>query len=256
MRYSGPKVYPPTLTSFFQTVNEGERFDTVFLDKRVTITDTAAKYGKSALRWSVRVDSLGNGMSPLLDTAARTLVVTGPSGELLYSRMTQLTLTVTDPAGLSASATGTFFMVEKNDPPRITVSGQGKLFNGAFDTLKLDTCGNDPERNTQLVWTISRGKYFYADFLKTTRCTGLILPKQTTGTKLPCVEVATGKVMIRPDTLALKAIPATQDLVIDTLLFSLKSIAAGDTVEVFKKVQFSWGRLKIYIPIDIPQFKL
>lgn len=61
--YDGPKVYPPSLTPFYQTATEGEKFDTVFLDQKVTITDPDADYGKEALRWSVRIDTVDSGMT-------------------------------------------------------------------------------------------------------------------------------------------------------------------------------------------------
>ncbi|MBN1575100.1 MAG: hypothetical protein JW913_01005 [Chitinispirillaceae bacterium] len=255
MHYSGPKVYPPKIIPFYQTVNEGGRFDTVYLDQKVTITDSAATYGKDALRWTVAVTAKDSGMTVEFDSSKRALSIAGPAGELFRDRSVVLNLTVTDPAGQSDVLHGAMFiMVEKNDPPRITVKGQGRFFDSPFDTLRLDTCGHDPEKNAQLSWTITRGAYFYPLFLKITRCTGIIIDK-TTPTPV-CFDYPTGKVLILPDTVAIKAVPSTQEAIFDTLLFSLKGVTAGDTAETMKRIPFSWGRMKVWIPIEIPEFYL
>jgi len=247
--YDGPKVYPPSLTPFYQTATEGEAFDTVFLDSKVTITDPDADYGKDSLLWSVKIDTVDSGMAVGFDSVARILTVTGPSGELFHDRMAVLSVTVTDPAGQSASLNGvTFIMVEKNDPPRITLKGQGKIFGNPFDTLKLDTCGHDPEGNASLFWVIERGRYFYPESTYVDRCAN------TKITDLPriCYKVFSGKVLILADADSIATLPVAAG-VVDTLKFRLKSIDAADTMETSRDVVFTWGRLKIIDPIEIPE---
>ena len=255
LRYSGPKVYPPKIATIFQTVSEGGRFDTIYLDRKVTITDPEATYGKDSLRWKMVVDTIDSGMAVHFDSSARTLYVSGPAGELFHDRLVGLSLTVTDPAGYSGALNGaTFVMVEKDDPPRITLKGQGEIFGVPFDTLRLDTCGYDPEKNAQLSWSIDRGTYFYDSSLFVIRCTGLKLDPID---KSPvCFTIPTGKVLILPDSAAVASFPISQNVLSDTLLFTLRSITAGDTVETMKKVAFTWGRIQIVIPIEIPEFHL
>jgi hypothetical protein len=251
-RYEGARVYLPEIAYIVQTVDEGGIFDTVHLDAKVTITDPDAAYGKDALQWSMVRESVDTGMTVEFDAEARTLYVAGPSGELFDDRVAVLSLTVTDPAGYSNTQHGvTFIMVEKNDPPHITLKGQGKIFGTVFDTLKLDTCGYDPEMNARLSWTIDRGAYFYPDFLSVTRCTGLVLGK--TASKLPlCFDIPTGKVLIKPDSTAVAKVPTSQMVIADTLRFHLKSVTGTDTVETSRKIPFTWGRLQIIVPIEIP----
>lgn len=162
--------------------------------------------------------------------------------------MAVLSVTVTDPAGHSASLNGvTFIMVEKNDPPRITLKGQGKIFGNPFDTLKLDTCGHDPEGNARLSWVIERGRYFYPESVYVDRCTNstIDLPRI-------CYKMFSGKVLILADADSMATLPVSAG-VVDTLRFRLKSIDATDTMETSRNVVFTWGRLKIITPIEIPE---
>lgn len=250
-QYNGEKVYPPKITTIFQTVNEGEQFDTVRLDTKVTITDPDATYPKDSLRWSVVIDSIDSGMVVQYDSLKRLLVVRGPSGEIFRNRIVVLTLTVTDSKGVTTVNHGvTFVMVEKNDPPKITLNGQGRLFKVPFDTLKLDTCGFDPENNAQLSWTIGRGKYFMPDSLYTMRCTGF------GGKPEICLRIFTGKVAIIADSIAFAAAPVSQTSFLDTLVFTLTSVTMQDTAIVQKKVHFSWSKLAIIMPIEFPLVQL
>ncbi len=257
LRYSGPKIYPPEIDMVYKRVNEGERFDTVYLDKIVKITNPEPFYGKESLKWSISVNSADSGMVIKFDSLSRTLVVEGPAGELFRDRIAVLSLTVTDPDGVSATLHGaTFLMVEKDDKPIITIKGQGKIWGTLFDTLKLDTCGYDPEMNAQLVWDIQRGKYFYDSLLYVFKCSDKG-GKEIGDPFLPiCFNVFTGKVLILPDTAALASVPPSQKVIADTLLFTLKSITAGDTVESKKNVVFTWGKAEIIPPIEIPQLIL
>lgn len=250
-RYNGEKVYPPQITTIFQTVNEGEQFDTVFLDTKVTITDPDATYPKDSLRWTVVIDSIDSGMVVQYDSLKRLVIVRGPSGELFRDKIVVLSLTVTDSKGVVTVNHGvTFVMVEKNDPPKITLNGQGRLFNLPFDTLKLDTCGFDPEKNAQLSWVVSRGKYFMPDSLYTVRCTGI-------GGKTDiCLRSFTGKVAIIADSSAFAVAPASQSSFIDTLVFTLTSVTVQDTAIVQKKVLFSWSKLFVIKPIELQPIQL
>ena len=254
LQYAGAKVYPPKITPFFQTVNERQQFDTVFLDTKVTITDTTAAYGKDSLRWSVAVDSADSGMEVHFDSLKRKLLVTAPTGELLRDRIIMLSVTVTDPSGISSTLHGnTFIIIEKNDGPVITLRGQSKLFNTPFDTLVIDSCGYDPEHNSRLYWNIERGDYFYPDSLYTVNCPGEKgIPS--------CFRMLNGKVRIAPDTVVINAVPATQSTIADTLRFTVQSVTGTDTATVTAKIPYVWNRIQI-IPIDtgliiIPPFQM
>ncbi len=253
IHYAGAKVYAPKITPFFQTINEREQFDTVFLDQKVTITDTAATYGKDSLHWSVATDTGDNDMVVHYDSLRRALIVTAPQGEIFHNRIAVLSATVTDPAGVSTTLHGiTFLMVEKNDGPIITCKGQKKIFNSAFDTLILDSCGYDPENNARLYWNIERGTYFYPDSLKTIVC-----PSQKGTGRDPldpiivvgCFLNFTGRVRIAPDTLLTKTIPSSQDTLVDTLRFTVKSVTGGDTAQTSMDIPYIWYRFN-FIPLD------
>jgi hypothetical protein len=252
IHYAGAKVYAPKITPFFQTINEREQFDTVFLDQKVTITDTAATYGKDSLHWSVAIDTADNDMVVHYDSLRRALMVEAPQGEIFHNRIAVLSATVTDPSGVSSMLHGiTFLMVEKNDGPVITCRGQKKIFNSVFDTLILDSCGYDPENNARLYWTIERGTYFYPDSLHTIVC-----PSQKGTGRDPldpiivgCFLNFTGKVRIAPDTTLTKAFPLTQDTLVDTLRFTVKSVTGGDTAQTSLDIPYIWYRLK-FIPLD------
>lgn len=241
--YSGPMIFQPDIAPIFQTVNEGSLFDTVYLDDKVTITDTAATYTKDSLRWSVETDTSDSGMHIHFDSLHRTLYVQAPEGEIHRDRIAVLSVTVVDPAGISKTQHGaTFLIIEKDDPPRITLKGQNKTFGTPFDTLKLDTCGFDPEGANRLIWTIKRGTYFYPDSIYTKKC--IEIGGHT------CFSLFSGRVAIVEDTTKTKNVISISD----TLTFTLKSVTAGDTATTSKKVPFVW-RASIIIPLDTIRIK-
>jgi len=178
------------------------------------------------------------------DSTERTLYIEGPADELFQDRIAALSLTVIDPNGGFDHLHGaTFIMVEKNDPPTITLTGQQKLFGTAFDTISLDTCGFDPERNTHLEWQIDKGNYFVPESLFTVTCPKGPSEKEPFAS---CFLQYTGKIRIVRDS----TLFTTQEVktIYDTLLFTLKSIAPGDTAEVSKRIPFTW--YQTFIPLD------
>ena len=242
LNYSGPRIFPAKIATIFHTVDEHESFDTIHLDDRVTITDTAATYGKESLRWSITVDSADSGMAYDFDSLNRTLVVSGPDEELFYNRILVLTLEVTDPNSVTSVLHGaTFIMIEKDDPPVITYNGQRKLTGTQFDTLRLDTLGHDPEKKGVLQWSITRGDYFYPESTYILNCPSIRGKDPIAG----CYLQFTGKIRILPDSAAIGG----NTVVNDTLLFTLKNIVAGDTSSVSAKVPFSWYSF-VVIPLD------
>ena len=240
--YSGPKVYPPVIASIIQTINEGEHFDTVYLDDFVTITNPDPAYTKDSLEWSIAIDNADSGMTVHFDSVDRTLFIQAPSGEIYRNRMVTLSVTVTDPLDVSRTRNGvTFMMVEQDDPPRITINGQIRKFGTPFDTLKLDTCGYDPEGKGVLSWTIEKGNYFYPDSVEVKHCLSI-------GINPICRWLFTGRVAIVPDTAKTNHV-VLGATISDTLLFTLKNTTAEVTTSKSMKVPFTWRGLQI-IPAE------
>jgi hypothetical protein len=147
--YHGVIRYPPQLKPIVAApIFEREKFDTLYLDSYVIITDTSARYSKDSLVWTVSVDSPDSIVKHLFDPVKRTLYVNVPDVEIGIDRYISLTIKVTDPRGESAVLPRVSFWVkEKNDPPVITIKDQVKPYGYAFDTLLLEKCGYDSDLN-------------------------------------------------------------------------------------------------------------
>lgn len=241
--YHGPVKYPPLLKPIVVApIFEREKFDTLYLDSFVVITDSSAHYSKDSLVWTISVDSQDSIVKHEFDPVKRTLYVNVPDVEIIVDRYIALTIKVSDPKGESAVLPRVSFWVkEKNDPPVITIKDQVKPFDGAFDTLILEKCGYDPDLNDRISWKIEPGTYFKPDSIYSTF--GTIKPmtlKSAAVIKNPTRNF-TGRVAIIPDTSKFKSsfLPIGTLSLVDSLKFS----ATDGELTTVRYVKFTWKRL-------------
>jgi hypothetical protein len=242
MEYHGVVQYPPQLKPVtIAPIFEHEKFDTLYLDSYVVITDTSAKYTKDSLTWTITVDSADSMIKHIFDPVKRTLYVRVPDTEIGVGRYTSLTIKVTDPKGLSDILHRvSFWVLEKNDAPVIKIKNQVKQFNAAFDTLTLDSCGLDSDPLDRITWKIEAGKYFKPDSIYSTF--RLVTLKSTATIKNP-LRYFTGRVAIIPDTTKFK--PSMIPIGTLELTDSLRFTVTDGELTTEKYVRFVWNRFQI-----------
>jgi hypothetical protein len=171
--YSGPKVYPPEVKNLSRTVFTGHRFDTLFLDTCVKITDPAATTTAdtqayiTSLSWLI-TDTAGAivNYGANYNVLARKFVVPAPTDTLWDGTITLTFKAIAASGPSSAPKTVNFIVKDRPGTPVITTGNQSKLLGNSFDTLFLDTCAKDPnDSSATLNWTIKSGKFFKADSL-------------------------------------------------------------------------------------------
>jgi hypothetical protein len=176
LAYGGPPTYPPKIRPLDKSVLEGHRFDTLFLDTCVIVTDPAimdiAGY-KASLVWSI-TDSAGNQVPTYNSTTRKLGIPVKPDSEWVDTF--SLNFKVVASNGIDVRV-GTFMINEVPDPPVMNVKTlQSKIAGAAFDTLFLDTCAKDPDNaSSTLMWTFKNGKIFKVDSI----FTGLRLAKSS-----------------------------------------------------------------------------
>ncbi len=252
LEYHGVVQYPPKLKPIVVApIFEREKFDTLYLDSFVVITDTAAHYSKDSLTWSVTVETPDVIIKDVFDPVKRTLYVNVPDVEIGKDRYIALNIKVTDPKGLSDILYQVMFWVkEKNDAPVLNIINQTKSFGTSFDTLILDKIGSDSDPSDRISWKIEAGRYFKPDSIYTSRIKGVTLKAATSLIKP--TKTFSGKVAIIPDTTKFKPanVPITTLQIIDSLKFT---VSDGELSES-KYVKFIWSRSMIKDPeIIIPQ---
>ncbi|MBN1602782.1 MAG: hypothetical protein JW915_14330 [Chitinispirillaceae bacterium] len=241
--YHGPVKYPPLLKPIdVAPIFEREKFDTLYLDSFVVITDSSAHYSKDSLDWTISVDSPDSIIKHEFDPVKRTLYVNVPDVEIGIDRYIALTIKVSDPKGESAVLPRVSFWVkEKNDPPVIKIKDQVKPFNSAFDTLILEKCGYDPDLNDRISWKIEAGTYFKPDSIYSTFDTFERVTKKSAAVIKNPKRFFTGRVAIIPDTSKLKSsiLPIGTLNLVDSLKFSV----SDEELTTVMYVKFTWKRL-------------
>jgi hypothetical protein len=170
LAYGGPPTYPPKIKLIDKSVSEGKKFDTLFLDTCVSVTDPAildsAAY-KASLVWSI-TDSAGNQVPSYNGTTRKLVVPVKPDSEWVDTF--SLNFKVIASNGIDVRV-GTFMVREVPDPPLMNIkSVQSKPSGTPFDTLFLDTCAKDPDNaSSTLLWSFKNGKIFKIDSLFSSR---------------------------------------------------------------------------------------
>lgn len=238
IHYSGLVQYPPKLKPITVTpIFEHQKFDTLYLDSFVFITDPESRYSKDSLVWTIKVDSVDTLLKQVFDPLRRSLYIHVPDVEVGVDRYTSFTIKVTDLKGLTDELQQVSFRVlVKNEAPVITIKDQSKKFGDAFDTLTLDKCATDSDLNDKVSWQIEAGRYFKPDSI------------WSVGTGSATKSSFSGRVAIIPDTLKFK--PATVPNSTYEIVDSLKFTASDGDTTAFKFVTFTWTRGPVIIDIE------
>lgn len=240
LEYHGVVQHPPKLKPIVVVpILEWGKFDTLYLDSYVEITDTAAHYSKDSLAWTITVETPDSILKIVFDPVKRTLYVNAPNVEIVKDRYIALNIKVTDPKGLSDILNRvSFWVMEKNDAPEITLKNQLKSFGTAFDTLTLENIGKDSDPADRIVWKIETGNYFKPDSIYSSLFRDITLKAATSIIKP--MRFFTGKVAIIPDTTKFK--PAKVPLTMQEIVDSLKFTASDGKLSESKYVKFTWTR--------------
>jgi hypothetical protein len=170
LAYAGPQTHPPKIKPLDCSIREGGRFDTLFLDTCVQVTDPAfadSPSYRSSLSWII-TDSAGN-LVPSYNVTTRKLVIPVKNDSEWVDTF-NFNIKVVDKNGLSDSRVATFRIDEVPDPPAITMKNMAKPAGTPFDTLWLDTCVRDPDNAASaLQWSWTKGKVFKIDSLFSSR---------------------------------------------------------------------------------------
>jgi hypothetical protein len=126
-----------------QTINEGEDFDTIYLDDYVIDVD----HEDSTIDWTHTGDYELN-----VKIKKRVATITTPTTD--WSGVDTVIFTATDDSSATDSDTAIFTVDEINDPPVVTIANLSIEEDSSFETIELDTVVTDESDDSLIVWSV------------------------------------------------------------------------------------------------------